>query len=517
MKQFLLLVCFTLSSYLLNSQVVDLNNILKPYLNFIEPIIENSVVTGYFTFSAIDKSDKKNYHYQIKIFDINLQEKHSVDLVKPSRYKLLETGYNGTHFCFSFLDQNAKKLENTLIDSEGKILGSYDILDLKNREMELLRGSSEGENNPYAGSMISVKNKGFVRYIADTEKGWNSRIEMFNNKLEKQWSHMANPTTERDYAFVYPLATSEDRLFSLVTIKDGLLSQRYNANYILMHDIQTGALIKKISNSTAQHEFAPAGINFDPISAHYLIYGEYLAPKDNILKEKSTGIYVMEIDKDGKKVNEGFSSWAKDLSKALDLNEKGKMDNNMTLAVQEIVRTSNNKVFAICEQFKKAADGGAIAANMIFSTSIPMAKAVKGNIVVLEFDNTLKIINSYTFDKDKGSAFLPSGAEFMSTAFVGTYLKSQGEFDYLYTTMSPDDSMFSILYVNYDRDKDSGNNYVVGNIVYNKEQKLVHDKIRLKTKPSAFIALPGKPGYVVIYEYFKKEKKLQLRLEKLKV
>jgi hypothetical protein len=45
--------------------------------------------------------------------------------------------------------------------------------------------------------------------------------------------------------------------------------------------------------------------------------------------------------------------------------------------------------------------------------------------------------------------------------------------------------------------------------------KFTTDKINLKSSASALKVLPGRTGSVVVLEYYKKDKRMEMRLEKL--
>jgi hypothetical protein len=90
-------------------------------------------------------------------------------------------------------------------------------------------------------------------------------------------------------------------------------------------------------------------------------------------------------------------------------------------------------------------------------------------------------------------------------------------FDYAFTFIGDGNKTFYSSYVNYDKEKGESSKYMIGNIVYNKQGELVTDQIPLSSKPTFFSVLPGKPGYVLIFEYFRKKKELVVRLEKMDV
>jgi hypothetical protein len=104
-------------------------------------------------------------------------------------------------------------------------------------------------------------------------------------------------------------------------------------------------------------------------------------------------------------------------------------------------------------------------------------------------------------------------SDYASQHALAMYLKMTGSFDYEFTTAEADNSTFSVCYSDWIRSSDyKGQTF--NSIRYNGE-KFVTDKIELKSKASRMKVFPAKTGSVMIVEYFKKEKKLEFRIEKL--
>lgn len=522
MKYFIYLFAFILISNIhqeVFSQSVSLSDIRDPYLDGIKPIIEKDVVQGYYLFVLLDKVDRKNANYQIRIYDANLKEKFVVDLIRPRNYILAQSGFNDSHLGFMFLDPTARIVELVVVNSEGEISGSYKTEKKGNREFSLLTSEMEKGGNPYTFSLQGVPGRGFIFLLADTENGFNSRVTLVDEKGIKKWEVLANLTTEKDYGFAFPLNSNNEHMVSLVNTRETFLSQKLKESYLSIISNSTGKQVAKIKNQTKSYVLSPAGVNMEK-NKSFVVFGEYFNLKDNIYKDRSQGIYFIEYSLDGKIIKDNYNSWTKDLKKGLGLDAKGKTDDKMTLCVQEITQTANKRIFAVCEQFRKAADGAGIALNVIggvlgSAPNAAMAKAVKGDLVILELDSTFELLKVHKYDKEKSDVTLMSGAEYLSTSFIGTYLKYTGAFDFRSLTRTPDQTGFNVLYINYDREKGEKSNYVIGNISYD-GNNMVKDNFRLSDKPTRFIALPGKSGNVVIYEYFRKDKKLRLRIEKLK-
>jgi len=79
--------------------------------------------------------------------------------------------------------------------------------------------------------------------------------------------------------------------------------------------------------------------------------------------------------------------------------------------------------------------------------------------------------------------------------------------------MGQSNASFVSSYTDYERSKDYKG--LIFNSISYYDGKITTDKINLKTKASSLRVLPAKPGSVLIIEYYKKEKKLDFRMEKL--
>ncbi|MBL0008954.1 MAG: hypothetical protein IPP25_17715 [Saprospiraceae bacterium] len=89
-----------------------------------------------------------------------------------------------------------------------------------------------------------------------------------------------------------------------------------------------------------------------------------------------------------------------------------------------------------------------------------------------------------------------------------------GHFGYKFTSQNKDHSMFAGIYTNLDNTVKGDEKTIVGAIALDRDGQVVNPKIILATKPDDVFVYPGKPGYVAVAEYFKKEKKVTLTLHK---
>lgn len=102
-----------------------------------------------------------------------------------------------------------------------------------------------------------------------------------------------------------------------------------------------------------------------------------------------------------------------------------------------------------------------------------------------------------------------------SSKMLSYIAKAFGGFDYVFNQTSPDKSTFVITYINYDREKGEKGKNILGSIIYTPEKVFTVDQLPLTRKSSIYFVYRAKEGYVLVSEYFPKEKRIDSRLEKL--
>src|SRR4029079_4696027 len=116
-------------------------------------------------------------------------------------------------------------------------------------------------------------------------------------------------------------------------------------------------------------------------------------------------------------------------------------DNNTNVTIHKMVRTADGKVFAIGEQFKKAASALGIASTVLGggrSSGVSMVKVQLFNMMVFEYGSDFKLSKVHVIEKDKNNVELPSGFEMMPLGSLAYIMKMYGWFNYEFTTMSAD-------------------------------------------------------------------------------
>lgn len=484
-------------------------------------IMENNEVKGYYFFYYKDKASKGVSNYGLMLYNNNLEETHNIDVSKPSNSILLEGAYNGTNFCFSFLNQKEKSIEYQIFDLNGKDCGSYKVSDLSNAEIQWYASMIQTEEDEFSGGILPVPSLGFVRYGMEKEGGYRACIEYFDNKGKKMWTTEPFSTEKKSFESTEPVFANADVVVTNINVRSKMMSKDITTSMVA-HNISDGKKKFEFPLENAKGYLVPMGVNYDKDAKQFITYGEYYGKTGNDkfdIKNK-IGFYLQIYDDAGKMVKENFASWEKDIAAVIPVNKKGKLDNNAYVFIHNVVKTSDGHFYAIGEQFKKAVSGKGVMLNVAAgmlggSTDAGMTEIEMLDMMVFEFDADLKPVKGHIIEKEKTEIVLQKGASTVSVHKLGFMMKMMGYFDYSFTTESVDRSTFNAVYVDFDRDKDAGTNATVGSITLTSSKEIEVKKIKLNTKPTRFLIMPAKTGYLAIFEYSKKEKTASMRLEKL--
>lgn len=209
---------------------------------------------------------------------------------------------------------------------------------------------------------------------------------------------------------------------------------------------------------------------------------------------------------------------AEDFAKYLPLNSKGKIDNVGFLYIHKLIQAPDGKMFVVGEGYKRQANAGGIALTALGAlggvrSNVGVTKIVVTDMVMMEFDAKYKLKGATIYDKTQNTAVASTMSDYNSQHAIALYLKMTGAFDYEFTTGESDNTNFSVCYSDWVKDSEyRGQTF---NAIRFNGNKFSSDKIELKSKASKMRVFPAKAGSVMIMEYFKKDKRLDFRLEKL--
>lgn len=199
-------------------------------------------------------------------------------------------------------------------------------------------------------------------------------------------------------------------------------------------------------------------------------------------------------------------------------NGDGKDDKRGYVYFHDIVRTDNGSYYFIGEKYRKTLNAGGVAMAILSRGATGGANLTITDAVIFEFDDAFSLKDIKTFKKGK-SVFSGPGIGLGSPQMQALIAKVFGGFDYEFTQIDSARDRFYVNFIDYERLKGEKNKLAFKTIMHNNEGQFSEDKIYLnKSKGKiSYRVMPAKLGHVMLLEYNKKEKTLQIHLEKLNI
>lgn len=481
--------------------------VLKVSLKNMGPIIEKNEVKGYYTFYETDKLNRKTSAYLLQILDENLNVVSSKNITDSDDLRLLEGVYDGQSILLKFYNTKSKEAILRVYDK------SAELKQNKTRKVEskweIAQYNSAITEETKGVTVFGIANTGFVSYAMEDNKSIGYSMEFLpEDATQKSWTYKSNANS-KDVETANFLAEGNGILLTHVGKRPSLLSQDATS-YLLATDVKTGNKLFEKKLQSTKHDLVLLNGFTDETTGNIAVLGLYYEKDVKTMKAKSLGLFAQVLDKQGNLVSENYTSWAKDVSKFLPVNAKGKMDDTGYIFFHNIIKSKDEKIYAIGENFKRTVS--ATAALAVLGGSL--TQMVIEDMFIFEFTPDFKLNNVKVFDKGKSNFQLPRGSEYYSVQLLAAYIKSVGGFDYTFTQPDNSKNVFSVGYVDYEKKKGEKNEWVFGAITC-ADSEFSADKISLQTEASELQVFVAKPGYVMISEYFSKAKKMDLRLEKI--
>jgi hypothetical protein len=525
MKKAKMLLCLLFLGLSLagNAQTATIPNVLNfKSTKSSGEIFENEKLVGYYVFYFKEKADKKNSIYEIEILDDNFNSMKSFEITRPKKTYLVESVFNGEVFMFFFYDVKTG-FEFTTFDRTGEKQGSSTVPVKEISKYEVQRISASIGSNSENFSVYPLGSNGFVRQTFAKNKKLGYEIIGYDNSAKEIWKYSSAETSSQVETADINEA-SEKNISLTITRKKNLMTKQTNEAFVLLNaEDGTVKCEVELGNETSG-KLALLKTYNDETNETVLLIGEYYKPGDDMLKDKSQGLFLKEINGNGTENKFKKFAWKGDIDKFkqknLDEEDKKDADKPFYIFFHDVVRGSNGHLFMIGEQFKKQVSAAGVAANVLNgggNSGVANFEIRVANMVVIEFDEKDEMVDFDLIHKKKTSVLLPSGAGYYNSAFLGYYVKSIGGFDYSFTSRDKENDRFSVVYIDADR-KEEGSKSKADKMlgVINIEGgKKTEERIAINTDAKTFWLMPAKPGYIAIGEYFRKEKKVNLRLEPL--
>jgi len=512
-----ILMLIVSTAAVVNAQnALSIDKVYSAYLRNSGTIVENNQIKGYFYFYQSDKVDRRTNEYTLQILDENLNKVQNIKFTDSKDLSLLEASYNGGSLAFLFMNEKENTLDMKIYSLDGKLKYTYSREYTQKTEELMAEYTSMHADEGSNQNIFDMGAKGYIS-VLPLRDGRNVTYEMdfYSSESKKQWTY--RPSNDEDkFAQAEYLGSVDDLVILQVMRKS-----RKTANRMASHLVGINVTKKKLqfdieSDEKTDKPFVPTSIMPVPGSPNILVLGAYYDDGDKVLKDATKGLAAYLIDTKGNIVSSTYNSWEEDFAKYLPSNRKGKIQDIGYLYIHKMLRTPEGKLYVVGEGYKRNGYNTAVATLAHYtgsSSNVAASTMMVTDMVVMEFDPSYKVSGATVFDKTNNLAAWRGKSTALSQHTIAAQLKATGAFDYDFTTSDADNATFNICFSDWVRGKDyKGQTF--NTIRYN-GTKFSTDRIELKSKASSMKVFPAKPGSVMIMEYFKKDKRLDFRLEKI--
>ncbi|MGX7667977.1 DUF6770 family protein [Flavobacterium pedocola] len=505
----ILLTALTLSGYAQTSKIDGVNTFVLRNSGAI--LDKNKDVDGYYFYYIVDKLKKGDREFAIQILDKNLNEVAKKSYVDNKHTFLMKSSFNNQAMMFAMANYKEKEINLLTFDKQANQKETVKI-PLENKEIRYLQMMEQtGDFNV----LFPVDGKGFLFNKFEDNKKIGYSLKYYPTDGGKAWS-FDSPEDSKEILTINPIEVNDKIVVAIEGAKPSLMSRKMTYRVKIL-DVTNGKLLFEREFS---RKSKPRLINnaFIDANNNVVLMGEYFKDGDNIISDKSLGIFTEVVDFTGKTVAENFTSWKEDVAKLTKV-EKSFIDDKGYVYFHNIVKTNTNEYYAIGEFYKRTASAGGIALSALGALGgqvggNSVTKITITNSVVFKFDSNFKLTQIKEFEKGKSSA--PSLTDFGSPQLNAHALKAYGAFDYEYTQIDKANDRFYACFIDYERLKGEKNKNAFKTIIYD-EGQLSEDKIYLQSETKDYRVLPAKVGNVLLLEYNKKLKEISLHLEKLNI
>lgn len=494
-------------------QKLSIENVYRMSLRNAGPIVTNEEVKGYYSFYMSDKIDRKTNEYTLQLVDVNLNKLNDIKFQDSRSVTLLESSFNDNSIIFMFYNNDNNSVDYRMYNMEGKQTFTYSKpLDKRSeqffRQAISFQSNEETENQ----NLFDIPGKGFITVTPLREgRNYTYDVTFFSSEKRRTWTY--NPVEDGRVAQAQFLGASDSVAVLEVLTRPKLMSQKTESSLVGIN-LFNGRKVFEVNTIDGPQQLYPVNITVRRGANSFLLMGPYYGAQDNVVKDKSTGIGVWEMNNQGRLIRSKYNSWAQDMSKFLSVDRKGRVADMGYVYFHSLQQTADGKLFAIGEGYKKIADGVGIAANILAGGHVAGATKMRiTDMLMLQFDGAFNLVGADVYDKNSNNFSLATASDYLSPHAMAMMAKAMGAFDYSFTQQNASHTSFTSAYTDYERTKDYKG--LTFNTLTYYDGKVSRDKINLKTSATSLAIMPSRSGSVLVLEYFRKDKRLDMHIEKI--
>ena len=461
---------------------------------------------GYYNIGrSSKKNEDKSYNYKLTIRDNNFNP-IAEKVIPFSKWSLyIDSAFNGEYIALCFYDMKKGEYSVKIFDKESNLYLDETISYKTKKEI------NKTQKQIYLGGFaesidfIGLKNQGFLlTYPGDygvARNGFTTKAALINTEKEATKRNITIPIKRKHFDKNTIL-----RLEFLASNKKNVVLKKLDNHYSIdIFDATNGNL----KFSTKEKELDSVYINkaFFKDSGNLVVVGNYYKDEKGRQKNESLGFFYQELTPDGKVVKLHKNNWKTVLSKFSNIKENNKLKDVGYLYLHNVLE-HNDGFLAVFETYKLTKGAKKI---LLSNSSIGNKQLTTNDAFIFNFDKDFNTKNIKRVDKQISRW---QGANSIYTERYNAERAAKfGGFDYLYHQKDVNRNRFYFYFYDYERKKQAKNGFAIKTTIF-ENGEFFEDKLTISSKSSEHKVLPAEIGEILILEYFKKDKKFNIRKER---
>lgn len=470
-------------------------------------IMLDEQVKGYYYLYLTDSKNQKN-NYLFSVLDENLREVNSIDISRPSDSYVMNIAFNGKSFAFLFFNRQSRSLE--LISYSKDLVYQASVRREQASSSEWFVFSEQELLDMYHGDfkdkwLVPIKDSGFALYLYAGRNATSTyKLECLDNNLNLIWINegLREKKMNSSLENVFQDSKYIGSLTHTVPMALGKLkkdNQTSNREEILIHDIKSGELVSTIALYDETYLLKAVKVIYDSTTHKVEVFGEYYEKQVYFYTSHCLGLFRLSFDITRKVLQKEFLSWLEGLSRYYKLDEKGKNIVGTSFLIHDIIKSKDGNLLLVAEEYRY---------------NLLNEQLNTYDMIIFQFDNEFKIKQMHRIAKKQAEEKKPmSLANIYAIREKASELRKYGYFDYEFSNSDVKKQLFSVAYKEISEGKDKKRSYNL--VTFANDTLSATDKIEVRNAQSKIFINKAKSGYVMVMEYFEKDKKMDMRLEKI--
>jgi hypothetical protein len=486
-------------------------------------ILQDGKLVGYLFFTTLEKSSADSFNYRLSIMDENLNDIGKVEF-RQEHLDLKEVAFEQDILCLAYIKSNfvGKEFRNgkdfrketsnaktalftQFVDLNGKIVGvNTTPMDIKPESDYVYTGNYRtrlyGNGRlKHPLQLSNITGKGFACFYGDDSR---NNLLVFNTAGKTIWQNQV-----REDATDFDMLTSGTEIDLLVKKTDEMKEGGFE---ILSFNTKDSTTYPKfILKDRKGNSLKALAFENDPATGKPFVSGMIIDPKNgnrfvtgnNLRHGPYDGVFTINLNGHSKKdIQASFSYWS-DGSQTFVDNQGLFVQPNLYANVERSFKDFNgNTWFAACGVKRRFRWGGLAWGVVLSPLVLPPFLYLGGGLHKYAFKDVLLIRQDAAGKLSLATTVPEATGPYQFCAYPLSLVDPRS----YYTVPNPD-TRSNYLVINSEKSID----------IYNVSQNKMARSVPRKDGNSVINIFPAKEGYVMVYEYNKKEKATRLSIEAL--